>query len=142
MPEDFTARVIREFRENDGRVGPPFEGANLILIHHVGARSGTERVTPLVYYPDGDDVVIVASAAAAPKHPAWFHNLMAHPRLTVEVATPDGAQTREVDAEQLTGAERDAMYARIVEVMPFFGEYEVKTAGIRTIPLVRLRPAA
>lgn len=141
MAEDFNTRVIREFHENDGRVGPPFEGAPMILVHHTGAKSGTERVTPLVYFPDGDRYLIVASAAGAPSNPAWFHNVMAHPQLTVEVATAQGARTLQVAAEEVTGAERDAVWAKIVEAMPGFGDYEKKTIGLRTIPVVALTSA-
>lgn len=141
MAEDFNTRVIREFRENDGRVGPPFEGAPMILVHHTGAKSGTERVTPLVYFPDGDRYLIVASAAGAPNHPAWFHNVTANPRLTVEVATAEGARTVPVRAEEVRGEQRDAVWARIVEASPGFGDYAKKTEGIRTIPVVALTPA-
>ena len=140
MAEDFNTRVIREFRENDGKVGPPFEGSPMILVHHTGARSGVERVNPLVFYPDGERFVIIASAAGAPKHPAWYHNVVAHPRLTVEVATDTGARTLQVLAEEITGAARDALFDRIVSAMPGFGDYARKTAGIRTIPLVALTP--
>ncbi|MBA3523310.1 MAG: nitroreductase family deazaflavin-dependent oxidoreductase [Geodermatophilaceae bacterium] len=140
MTDDIDAQVVRQFRENGGRVGPPFQSRPIILVHHVGARSGTARVTPLVYITDGDAYVIVASAGAAPTHPGWFHNLTAHPRTRVEVAVADGVRTVTVDAVQATGAERDALYARMVEAMPFFGNYERTTAGVRTIPLFRLVP--
>ncbi|MBA3523313.1 MAG: nitroreductase family deazaflavin-dependent oxidoreductase [Geodermatophilaceae bacterium] len=141
MPEDFNTRVIREFRENDGRVGPPFEGAAMILVHHTGAKSGTERVTPLVYFPDGERYLIVASAAGAPHNPAWFHNITANPRITVEVATSQGAQTEQVVAEEVVGEQRATVWARIVQANPGFGEYAKKTEGIRTIPVVALTPA-
>lgn len=141
MDDDIDGRVIRQFRENGGHLGPPFAGRPIILVHHVGARSGTARVTPLVYRTDGEAYVIVASAGAAPTHPAWFHNLVAHPRTTVEVATTDGVRTRTVDAVQAEGPERDVLYARMVEAMPFFGDYERRTAGVRTIPVFRLVPA-
>ena len=79
--------VIEEFRANDGKVGGYFAGAPMILIHHVGAKSGTERVSPLVYLPDGDDMVIAATKGGAPTNPDWYHNLRANPRITVEVGT-------------------------------------------------------
>jgi len=141
VPEDFNSRVIREVRENDGRVGPPFEGAPMILVHHTGAKSGTERVTPLIYFPDGERYLIVASAAGAPNNPAWFHNITANPRITVEVATSQGAQTEQVVAEEVVGEQRDTVWARIVQANPGFGEYAKKTDGIRTIPVVALTPA-
>jgi len=134
---DFNQQIIDEFRANEGRVGGPFEGAPMILVHHVGAKSGTERVTPLVHFPDGDGrTVIVASAAGAPKHPAWFHNIKANPKIDVEV----GTEKYQVVAEEVTGDERDALWERVVSAAPGFREYQEKTD--RTIPLVRLTRAA
>ncbi|GAY11762.1 nitroreductase family deazaflavin-dependent oxidoreductase [Pseudonocardia sp. N23] len=141
MP-DFNTNVIEQFRANDGQVGPPFEGAPMVLVHHVGAKSGEERVTPLVYLPDGDRVVIFASAAGAPQNPAWFHNLKANPRVTLDVGDGKGrVETWTALAEEVTGAERDELYARQAAVMPGFAEYEVKTEGIRTIPVIALTRA-
>ncbi len=131
---DFNTQVIAEFRENGGRVGGAFEGAPLILVHHVGARSGQERVTPLVYLADDGRYVIFASKAGAPDHPAWYHNLKANPETRVEV----GDQTLQVVAEEATGAERDRLYSAQVQAMPQFGEYEEKTD--RTIPVIVLTP--
>lgn len=142
MPEDFNARVIREFRENDGKVGPPFEGAPMVLIHHRGAKSGEVRTTPLVYFTDSDDVVVVASAAGAPSHPAWYHNLKANPEIEADIATADGVDTATVVAAEITGDARDSLWERIVEASPGFGDYAEKTKGIRTIPLFRLTRAA
>ncbi len=133
-PEDFNTGIIREFRANGGKVGGGFEGAPMILLHHVGARTGTERVNPLVYQPIGDDFAIFASKAGAPSDPQWFRNLVARPRTTVEV----GAETIEVQARVLDGAERDAIFAKQKELMPGFAEYEEKTQGIRVIPVVLL----
>ena len=130
---DWNTQIIKEFRANGGKVGGQFTGAPMILVHHLGRRSGTERVTPLVYYPDGDSMVVIASAGGAPKHPDWYHNLAAVPTTTVEV----GTGTFEVSVEELQGAERDDRWARVKQVMPGFGEYE-KTAN-REIPLLRLR---
>ncbi|SDH14262.1 nitroreductase family deazaflavin-dependent oxidoreductase [Pseudonocardia oroxyli] len=143
MPEDFNSRVIREFKENDGKVGPPFEGADMILVHHKGAKSGTVRTTPLVYFTDGDTYLIVASAAGAPSHPAWYHNVKAHPEIEVELGKASGGVTPlTVRAEELTGPDRDAAYERIVAAAPGFGDYAEKTEGIRTIPVFALTPAA
>jgi deazaflavin-dependent oxidoreductase (nitroreductase family) len=139
VPEDFNTRVIREFTENDGKVGPPFDGVEeMILIHHKGAKSGTVRTTPLRYFPDGDRIVIVASAGGAPQNPAWYHNLTANPRLEADVATAHGVEKRTLEATELTGAERDAFWEKIVAEAPGFGDYAEKTTGIRTIPLFAL----
>src|SRR5438045_9696509 len=101
--KDFNAGIINEFRANKGVVGGPFEGAPMILVTHTGAKSGVERTTPLVYSRDGDRVVIIASMGGAPKSPAWFHNIAAHPRVTVEV----GTERYEADAQVLiAGPER------------------------------------
>ncbi len=129
---DWNASIIEEFRANQGRVGGPFEGAPMILIHHVGARSGTERVSPLVYYPDGERMVIVASAGGAPSNPAWYHNLKAHPRITVEV----GTETFPVDVVEVTGDEYTALWARVTDAMPGFADYQSKVT--RQIPLLAL----
>lgn len=139
--EDFNNRVIGEFRDNDGKVGPPFEGASLVLVHHLGARSGTERITPLVWFADGDRYVIVASKAGAPDNPAWYHNLRAHPDVTVEVGHgPEGwVDKLDVHAEELTGAERERIWATITEANAGFADYQRKVEGVRTIPLFALR---
>jgi deazaflavin-dependent oxidoreductase (nitroreductase family) len=134
---DWNEKIIEEFRANSGRVGGMFEGAPMILIHHVGAKSGIERVTPLVYFrEDHDRTVIVASAAGAPNHPAWFHNLKANPKIDVEV----GTERYTVLAEELPRPERDEVWKRVVAESPGFGDYERKTD--RLIPLVRLTRVA
>jgi deazaflavin-dependent oxidoreductase (nitroreductase family) len=130
---DWNDKIIEEFRANGGRVGGMFEGADMILIHHIGAKSGVERVTPVVHFPQDDgSTVIVASAAGAPNHPAWFHNLKANPKIEVEV----GTERYTALAEELPRAERDEVWKRVVAKSPGFGEYEKKTT--RVIPLVRL----
>ncbi len=133
---DWNTRIIEEFRANEGRVGGQFEGAPMILVHHVGRRSGVERVNPLVYYPDGDSMVIIASEGGATKHPDWYHNLVSRDRTEVEV----GAETFPVQVDEIDGDQRDELWQRIVTVMPGFAEYE-KTAN-RVIPLLRLTRAA
>lgn len=135
-PQDWNQKIIDDFRANEGRVGPPFEGASMILIHHLGAKSGIERVNPLVYFPDGDRMVIVASKAGAPTNPDWYHNLMANPRVEVEV----GTERFPVTVTEVTGGERAALWARVVERMPGFGEYQNGLA--RTIPVLVLERAA
>ncbi len=131
--DDFNARVIAEFRENDGRVGGPFEGAPMVLVHHRGARTGTERVTPLMYRPDGDRAYVFASAAGAPDHPAWYHNLMAHPDTSAELPGDGEVPVR---ITELTGAERDRVWDAQKADYPQFAEYEAATD--RTIPVLAL----
>jgi deazaflavin-dependent oxidoreductase (nitroreductase family) len=133
--------VIAEFRTNEGRVGGMFEGAAMILVHHVGRTSGKEYVNPLVYLPgeDGDDsMYIFASKGGAPAHPGWYHNLIAAGQATVEV----GESTFQVTVTEVAGEERDRIYAEQVKRMPGFGDYEKQTDGIRTIPVLRLTPKA
>jgi deazaflavin-dependent oxidoreductase (nitroreductase family) len=137
---DWNQRVVEEFRANGGRVGGPFEGAPMVLVHHVGRNSGKEYVTPLVYLPSdaGDGAMyIFASKGGAPEHPDWYRNLIAAGKVTVEV----GESTLLVAVSEVTGDERDRLFAEQVRRMPGFGEYEEKTRGIRTIPVVRLTPA-
>jgi deazaflavin-dependent oxidoreductase (nitroreductase family) len=134
---DWNTKIIEEFRANEGRVGGPFEGAPMILIHHIGARSGTERVTPLVYFPQDDGrMVIIASKAGAPTNPDWYHNLKANPEIDVEV----GTETFPVQVTEAGGAEREGIWTRAVAAMPGFGEYQEKTT--RTIPVLVLSRAA
>ena len=135
-PQDFNARIIEEFRANQGVVGGPFEGATLLLLHHVGARSGTDRVNPLVYNRDGDRYVVFASKAGAPTNPDWYHNLKANPNVTIEV----GTDTIEVAASEASGDERDRLFSAQVERSPQFGEYQRKTD--RAIPVILLTPTA
>ena len=139
MPEatDWNQGIIAEFRANEGRVGGMFEGAPMILVHHVGRASGKEYVNPLVYLPGqgGDGAMyIFASKGGAPTHPDWYRNLIAAGQATVEV----GTDTFKVTVAAVTGDERDRIYAEQVKRIPGFGDYEKKTAGIRTIPVLRL----
>lgn len=130
---DWNDKVIEEFRANGGKVGGPFEGAPMILVHHVGARSGTERVTPLVTFPqDEGRYVIIASKAGAPTNPDWYHNLKANPKTDVEV----GTETFPVEVAELQGEERESVWAEVKAASPGFAEYEKKTT--RTIPVLRL----
>jgi deazaflavin-dependent oxidoreductase (nitroreductase family) len=133
---DFNAQVINEFRENGGKVGGIFDGMPMILVHNVGAKSGTARITPLVYLPDGDRYVVFASKGGAPENPGWYHNLKATPETTVEV----GDETIQVVVKEATGEERDKLYATQAAAQPQFAEYEAKTD--RKIPVVVLTPKA
>ncbi len=128
---EFNKDVIDEFRANGGKVGGPFEGAPMVLVHHTGARSGTERVTPLVYRNDGDGWVIFASKAGAPDNPDWYHNLKANPDTAIEV----GSEKIDVNAVELTGAARSTIWEAQKVDAPQFAEYEAKTD--RVIPLIR-----
>ncbi|MFD1150573.1 nitroreductase/quinone reductase family protein [Saccharothrix hoggarensis] len=129
---DFNQQVIEEFRANAGRVGGPFEGGRLILLTTTGARTGKRHTTPVGYLPDGDRILVIASAAGSPRHPAWFHNLVANPVVRVE----DGVFTYDAKAVVLDGPERDEMWARAVESDPGWAEYQAKTS--RRIPVVAL----
>jgi deazaflavin-dependent oxidoreductase (nitroreductase family) len=130
---DFNAGVIKEFRENAGKVGNMFEGMPMILVHHTGAKSGTERVAPLVYYAEGERLFIFASKGGADDNPAWFHNLVANPETTAEV----GEDTFKVVASVLEGAERDEIYAKQAALLSNFADYQLKTK--RVIPVVELK---
>jgi deazaflavin-dependent oxidoreductase (nitroreductase family) len=125
--------IIEEFRANEGRVGGPFEGIELLLLTSVGARSGKRHVTPLVYVTDGERLVVAASNGGGPKHPAWFHNVGANPEVEIEVGTRKFTAKAAVVPDR---AERDRLYAKFVEVSPGFAEYETKTS--RVIPVVVL----
>lgn len=135
-PEDFNTRIIQEFRENGGKVGGPFEGAPLLLLHTTGARSGTERVSPVMYGRDGDNYVVFASKGGAPTNPAWYHNLVANPDVSAEV----GAQTIQLTARIADGAERERIWVPWKTANPGFADYEAKTS--RQIPVVILQPAS
>ena len=130
---DYNAEIIKEFRANQGRVGGPWAGTTLILVHHIGARSGVERVTPLgcSAQPDGR-FVIVASSGGSPAHPDWYYNLKAHPAITVEV----GAQTFTVLADELAGAARAKLWPKLVAEYPTLGEHQAKTT--RQFPVLML----
>jgi deazaflavin-dependent oxidoreductase (nitroreductase family) len=133
-PNDFNAGVIEEFRANGGTAGGMFEGKPLLLLHNVGAKSGTDFVTPLVYLADGDNWVIFASKGGAPNNPGWYHNLKAQPAVSIEI----GSDTVEVTAEEATGDERNRLYSIQEEQQPQFVEYAQKTD--RKIPVIVLKP--
>ena len=135
---DWNRRVIEEFRANGGKVGGDMEGSPIVLVHHVGAKSGPERVTPVVYQQlDGDAIAIFASKAGAPHHPDWFHNLVANPETEIEL----GSETRPVTARVATGDERTRIWEAQKQAFSNFAEYEQK-AGAREIPVVVLEPRA
>jgi deazaflavin-dependent oxidoreductase (nitroreductase family) len=133
---DHNTKIIEEFRANGGKVGGYFEGTPMVILHHTGARSGQERVTPLVYQADGDALVIFASKGGAPDNPAWYHNVVAHPDVTVEV----GAATEPRRARVATGDERERLWSRQKELIPGFADYEARTT--RQIPVIVLDPVS
>ena len=133
-PGDFNARIIEEFRANDGVVGGMFEGVPLLLLHHTGAKSGQERVNPLAYQRDGDRYVVFASKGGAPTNPDWLYNLRANPEVTIEV----GTETLAAVAGEASGEERERLFRTQVENVPQFGEYEKQTD--RVIPVIVLTP--
>jgi deazaflavin-dependent oxidoreductase (nitroreductase family) len=130
--QDWNTNIIEEFRSNAGKVGGPFEGAPLLLLHSVGARSGAERVNPLMYLPDGERLIVFASKGGAPTNPDWFHNLVANPDTEVEV----GEDRFPVRARVAEGAERDELFAEQARRYPQFQGYQDKVE--RTIPVVIL----
>jgi deazaflavin-dependent oxidoreductase (nitroreductase family) len=133
---DWNTRVVEEFRANGGQVSGPLAGANMLLLHTTGAKSGEERVHPLVYQDTGgDDVVIFASNYGGPNYPAWYYNLLAHPEATIEI----GGGTRPVRARVTEGDERERFWTRQKQDRPNFADYEQKTT--RTIPVIVLEPA-
>ncbi|MEU4568804.1 nitroreductase/quinone reductase family protein [Micromonospora sp. NPDC023956] len=133
MPNHFNDAIIDEFRATNGRVGGMFADSRLLLLTTTGARTGRPHTTPLGYLPDsGDRLLVVASAGGSPRHPAWYHNIRADPRVTVE----NGVATYRAEASVLTGAERDRIFARIVEVAPGYADYQSRTT--RVIPVVAL----
>ena len=136
---DFDAmnrQVIREFRETGGKASGVFEGKPLVLVHHVGAKSGVERIAPLVPYLEGDRIFIFASKGGTDTNPDWYHNLVANPQTVTEL----GSDTFDVTVRVLTGAERDEIYAKQCAVEPQFAEYQRKTT--RQIPVIELQRTA
>lgn len=131
-PDNWNQKVIEEFRANGGKVGGPFAGGNILLLHTIGAKSNQPRINPLVYITDGDNLVIFASKAGAPTNPDWYYNLLAHPDVTVEVGTEHLAMRAVVADDE----KRDRLYNQIATQNPGFAEYEKKTT--RRIPAVIL----
>ena len=131
---DRNQKIIDEFRTNDGKVGGYFEGKTLLLLHTTGAKSGQERINPVACTRDRERYVVIASKGGAPTHPDWYYNILAHPRLTVEV----GTETFEVQATVAEEPERTRLYNKMVDMMPGFDDYRRKTE--RVIPVIVLTP--
>ncbi|MGY4708200.1 nitroreductase/quinone reductase family protein [Mycolicibacterium sp. CBM1] len=130
---DMNRAVIEEFRAHGGKAGGMFEGKPLVLVHHTGAKSGAERIVPLVPYVEDGRIFVFASKAGADTNPDWYHNLVANPATTVEF----GTETFPVTARVLSGAERDEIYAKQAAAEPQFGDYQRKTT--RVIPVIELQ---
>jgi len=133
---EWNTKIVDEFRANEGRVGGPFAGAPLLLLHTTGHKTGRERVNPMMYLDLDGHRYVFASKAGADEHPDWYHNLIAHPDVTVEV----GTDTYQAEAVGVTGGDRDRLYAEQARRYPGFGDYERKTT--RVIPVVELVPRA
>jgi len=131
---DWNSKIIEEFRANHGRVGGQFDGAPLLLLHTVGAKTGQQRVNPMMYQQLADGYAVFASKAGAPTNPDWYHNLLAHPRVKAEI----GARTVELLARVATGDERAQIWAAQKADYPGFADYERKTS--RQIPVIVLEP--
>jgi deazaflavin-dependent oxidoreductase (nitroreductase family) len=129
---DYNRRLIEEFRADRSNNGGAFKGRPLLLLTTTGARTGQRRTTPMMYVPDGNRLLVIASNAGAPKHPDWYYNLVAHPQVTVEV----GKETYDATAFVTEGAERHQLWTRIVEQYPFFAEHQAKVT--RQIPVIAL----
>jgi len=136
---EFNQSIIEEFRANGGTVGGQFAGADLLLLHTTGAKSGQPRVSPLAYFRIDGKLIVIGSFAGAPVSPAWVHNLRANPRAHVEVGAPSGVEAYGVTARELPAAERDELFGKVAAAAPGFAEYQSKTS--RVIPLFELRPA-
>jgi deazaflavin-dependent oxidoreductase (nitroreductase family) len=135
VPDDWNSKIIAEFRANGGQVGGPFEGGTLLLLHTVGARSGQERVNPVVYRDLGDgSYAVFATKGGAPTHPDWYHNLVANPRVSAEI----GTRTQQFTARVAVADERERIWVPHKQDNPGFADYELKTT--RQIPVVILDP--
>lgn len=130
--DEMNRNVIKEFRANAGKVGGFFEGAPMVIIHTTGAKTGTERVNPLMYLPEGDRIVVFASKGGAPDNPDWYYNLKANPELTMEI----GTETMPGVATEVTGEERDRLYATQAGLYSNFADYEKATT--RKIPVIAI----
>lgn len=129
---EFNAGNIAEFRGSGGKLGGAFEGAPVLLLTTIGARSGQPRTSPMMYLPEGKRIIVFASNEGKDNHPSWYHNLRANPSATVEI----GTESYSVTATEITGAEHDRLYAIQAERYPGFAEYRERTD--RIIPVIEL----
>lgn len=130
--------VIEQFRAGDARIADMFDRGALALLHTTGAKSGEPRISPLAYFHDGDRILLVASAAGAERHPAWYHNLLANPKVQVEIWEDDELKTITATARQADDDLRERLWPQITAVAPGFAEYQTKTS--RKIPVVVVEP--
>ncbi|MHB8600773.1 MAG: nitroreductase family deazaflavin-dependent oxidoreductase [Ktedonobacteraceae bacterium] len=130
--KDYNRQLIEEFRANRGKAGGPFEGRPMLLLTTTGARSGQSRTTPMMYVPDGARLLVIASNVGAPIHPDWYHNLVTHSEVTVEVKD----EIYKATAIVTEGAERERLWASIIAQYPFFTDHQAKTT--RQIPVIAL----
>lgn len=129
---DWNKKITQEFRANDGIVGGTYEGQTMLLLHTIGAKTGKQRVNPVMYVMDGDRYAIVASKGGAPDNPDWYHNILANPEVTIEV----GPEAFKAHAEVASEPERTQLYEKMEAMRPGFTEYKDKTS--RSIPVVIL----
>jgi deazaflavin-dependent oxidoreductase (nitroreductase family) len=137
-PSEWNQKTITEFRENAGRVGGPFEGATLVLLHHRGRASGREYVTPVMYMADDrdtDKIYVFATKGGMPSNPDWYYNLTT----TGEGSVERGTETYRVTVHDVKGEERDRIYAEQARLFPGFAEYARQTEGVREIPVLELQ---
>lgn len=130
--KEFNKTIIDEFHANGGVVGGQFAGIPLLLLTTTGAKTGHTRVNPLAYMNHGDRHIIIASYAGAPTNPPWYYNLLSNPEVSVEM----GSERFTARADVLDEPERTELYAKMVEIIPVFSEYQSKTT--RVIPVVAL----
>lgn len=134
---DPNTAIVDEFRDNEGRAGGYFEGRTMVLMHHVGRKSGKHYVSPALYLPAADDertIYVFASKGGAPDNPAWYYNLVEAGEAEVEV----GTERYPVSVVEITDAKRDRVYAEQAARYSNFADYEEKTAGTRVIPVLAL----
>ena len=130
---DWNQKIIDEFRSTGGNLGGQFAGDPVLFLTTTGAKTGRKHTTPVMYLADGDRLAVFASKAGAATNPDWYHNLLAHPRATVEV----GSETFEVDANVADREERDRLYAVQSERYPGFAEYEEETTRVIPVPILK-----
>jgi len=128
----YNSQLIEEFRANRHKTDGPFKGRPLLLLTTTGAKSGERRTTPMMYVPDGERLLVIASNAGAATHPDWYRNMLAHPQVTVEI----GTETFDALATVTEGEERQRLWNRIVELYPFFADHQAKIS--RQIPVIEL----
>src|SRR2546428_9477983 len=131
-PVDYNAQIIAEFRKNHGKVGGPFEGAPILLLHTIGRRSRKPRINPMMYLKDGERYLVIASKGGAPTNPDWYFNLVTNPDVKMEV----GDQTIDAHAKEITGQEHDTLYKRQASLYPAFADYQRRPK--RIIPIIAL----